>query len=178
MKTSAFVFSWALAAQLLVGTSGLAYADSGTQDRQIHDYTKYEKMVLKNVSEFHKNFSNHEFSKNGGLVSDNIHYNSSGTQVNGRDAFIKDITALAAPFPDAKITDLVTIVDGNTAVTRYVFTGTHKGDLETPTGVITATGRQVKVDGIEIFTFDKHGKVTDIVAVDNINQLLMQIQGK
>ncbi|MBN5232508.1 ester cyclase [Serratia marcescens] len=178
MKKSVFILSCILFTPLLANISPIAYADSGTQYQKREGYTKYEKLVLKNVSEFHKNFSSHEFFKNGDLVTDNIGYNSSGVQNHGREAFINDLIALAAPFPDAKITDLVTIVDGNIAAVRYVLTGTHQGDLETPDGVIPATGRKIKVDGIELFTFDEHGKVTDIVAVDNINQLLMQIQGK
>ncbi|PBM99989.1 hypothetical protein B8A54_20005 [Pseudomonas aeruginosa] len=178
MKISRFVLPYAFAVQILSGVLVSAHADSDPKDQQRHSYTEYEKLVLKNVSEFHKNFSNREFFKNGDLVSDDIHYNSSGTQVNGRENFVNDIAALAAPFPDARITDLVTVVDGNIAAIRYVLTGTHRGDLETPNGVIAATGRQIKVDGIEIFTFDKYGKVVDIVAVDNINQMLAQLQGE
>ncbi|MBN5232543.1 ester cyclase [Serratia marcescens] len=178
MKIYKFLVSCALVVELCVGISTLAHAERGIQGQQKHAYTEYEKLVLKNVSEFHKNFSNHEFYKNSALVTDNIIFNTSGTEYNGRDAFVNAITDFAAPFPDAKITDLVTIVDGNTAAIRYVLTGTHKGEFKTPNGVVAATGRKVKVDGIEIFTFDKDGKVTEIVGIDNVNQLLKQIQSK
>jgi hypothetical protein len=57
-----------------------------------------------------------------------------------------------------------------------VITGTHKGDLQTPEGVIHATNRPIKVDGIEFFTFDQQGKLVDLVTVENLSQLLHQLK--
>jgi hypothetical protein len=59
---------------------------------------------------------------------------------------------------------------------RFVITGTQKGDLPTPEGVIPATGKSIHVDGIEYFTFDKDGKLTDLVTVENLGQLIEQLK--
>jgi hypothetical protein len=175
-KTLATVFS----ALLFIGTG---FAQSSTTVAGIavpthikHEYTPYEKLILNNVSQFHKNFNNRDFAKNGELVVENLHIDSNGTEVNGRAAFVSRIGRFVGPFPDVKITDLTTIVDGNTAAIRFVITGTQKGDLPTPEGVIAATNRQIHVDGTEFFTFDKDGKLTDLVTVENLSQLVHQLK--
>jgi steroid delta-isomerase-like uncharacterized protein len=141
-----------------------------------HAYTAYEKLILSNVSQFHKNFNNRAWEKNGELVADDLHVDSNGAELHGKDAFIKRIARFAVPFPDVKITDQITVVDGNTAAIRFTITGTQKGDFETPDGVIKATNRPIKIDGIEFFTFNKEGKLTNLVTVENLNQLLAQIK--
>jgi steroid delta-isomerase-like uncharacterized protein len=141
-----------------------------------HDYTPYEKLILKNVSQFHKNFNAREFEKNGELVADNLRVNSLGTTVVGRAAFVSRIGRFVGPFPDVKIDDQIILVDGNSAVTRFTITGTQKGDLQTPEGVIPATGKTIHVDGIELFTFDKEGKLTDLVTTENLAQLIQQLK--
>jgi steroid delta-isomerase-like uncharacterized protein len=141
-----------------------------------HEYTPYEKLILKNVSQFHKNFNAREFDKNGDLVADNLRVNSLGTTVTGRAAFVARIRRFVGPFPDVKINDQIILVDGNSAITRFTITGTQKGDLQTPEGVIPATGKQIHIDGIELFTFDKDGKLTDLVTCENQAQLIQQLK--
>lgn len=133
-----------------------------------HEYTTYEKLIFKNVSQFHKNFNAREFEKNGPLVADNLVVNSNGTELHGRAEFVNRIGRFVAPFPDVKLDDQIIVVDGNSAVIRFVITGTQKGDLQTPEGVILATNRPIHVDGIEFFTFDQEGKLTDLVTVENL----------
>lgn len=144
---------------------------------QSHAYTSYERMILANVSMFHKNFNAHDFDRNGELVADDIHVHSNGTELRGREAFVSRIKRYQVPFPDLKINDLMTIVDGNRAAIRYVMTGTHTGDLTTPEGVIGATHRKVAVDGTEWFTFDTDGKLIDLVTIVRNDQLMMQLRG-
>jgi predicted ester cyclase len=175
----------ALAAYLTVGASLAqniapppAEPDAAKYAHTHHEYTAYEKLIYKNVSSFHKNFNARAFEKNGDLVADNLHDNSNGVQIDGRDAFVKRIQRFTGPFPDIRITDLDTVVDGNTAAIRYVMTGTHKGDLQTPSGVIHATNRSIRVDGTEFFTFNKEGKLVYLVTITRGDQLLQQIEGK
>ena len=171
---------------LMIGTllsSGACFAQAGAaQDASAapthtpHQYSTYEKLVLNNVSQFHKNFNNRDFNKNGDLVTVNLRVNSNGTEVNGRAAFVSRIGRFVGPFPDVKITDLTTVVDGNTAAIRFIITGTQKGDLPTPEGIIAATNKSIRVDGTEFFTFDKEGKLTDLVTVENLSQLVHQLK--
>ena len=143
-----------------------------------HAYGDYEKLVRTNVSQFHKNFNTHDFAKNGAFVADHIHVVSNGAELDGRDAFIARISRFVGPFPDINIDDVLTVVDGNTAVVRYVLTGTQKGDLQTPDGVLAATNRPIKVDGVEFFTFDDTGKLIDLVTIERGDQLAQQLKGK
>jgi len=143
-----------------------------------HEYTPYEKLIFKNVSQFHKNFNARDFEKNGDLVADNLVVNSNGTELHGRAAFVSRIGRFAGPFPDVKLDDQIIIVDGNCAVVRFVITGTQKGDLPTPEGLIPATNKPIRVDGIEFFTFDKEGKLTDLVTVENLSQLFQQLKAQ
>jgi hypothetical protein len=102
-------------------------------------------------------------------VAEDLHVNSNGVEFTGRDAFLKRIARFVGPFPDVKIDDLFTIADGNKAAVRFVITGTQKGDFQTPEGVIHATNGPIKIDGIEFFTFNKDGKLVDLLTVENIS---------
>jgi predicted ester cyclase len=140
-----------------------------------HAYTKYEQLIYDNVTQFHKNYNQHEWTRNGPLVADDLHVNSNGTQIHGRDEFIKRIARFVGPFPDVQITDLDTIVDGNKAAIRFVITGTQNGDLQTPSGVLQATRRKIKMDGIEFFTFNQEGKLVDLLTVEDLAGMMRQL---
>ena len=141
-----------------------------------HEYSDYEKLVQKSVSQFHVTFNAHEFAQNGKLAADNIHVNSNGVGLNGRVAFVERISRFVQPFPDVQIHDVVTIVDGNRAAVRYIITGTQDGDLQTPEGVIRATHKHISVDGAEFLTFDENGKLVDLVTIERLDQLFNQLK--
>ena len=152
------------------GASALA-ADAPPKD------DAYEALVRKNVHAFHVAFSEHDFARNGALVTDDVHVNGNGIEPHGREAFVKQISRFTGPFPDVKIDDQITIVDGNRAAIRFVITGTHEGDLQTPEGVLHATHRKIHVDGAEFFTFDRGGKLVDLIQIENLTQLAAQLKG-
>jgi predicted ester cyclase len=191
MKISEAAISVALGALLTVGV-GVAHTksisgrnirlavagadDAATPVHTSHQYSPYEQLVFKNVSQFHKNFNARQFEKNGDLVADDLRVNSNGTELHGREAFVSRIGRFVEPFPDVKLDDQIILVDGNMAAIRFVITGTQKGDLKTPEGVIHATNRPIHVDGTEFFTFNKEGKLTDLVTVENFTQLFQQLK--
>jgi steroid delta-isomerase-like uncharacterized protein len=141
-----------------------------------HQYSAYEQLVLKNVSEFHKNYNARNFDKNGELVADDIVVDSNGVEVRGRDAFVKRIARLTKVFSDVHIEDLEITVDGNMAVVRFLITGTQTGDLDTSAVSIPATGKKIQIDGIEFFTFNKDGKVTHLVTVEDLASMVRQLR--
>jgi hypothetical protein len=173
------MISSAAAAVLL---AGIVFASNSLSkavpDHVGREYSNYEKQILQNASQFHKNFDARKFEDNGELVADNLHVISNGTEVNGRAAFVSRIGRFVGPFPDVQITDLSIVVDGNKAAIRFVITGTQKGDLQTAEGVVPATNRAIKVDGAEFFTFDDAGKLTELVTIENLAQLMEQLKGK
>jgi steroid delta-isomerase-like uncharacterized protein len=158
---------------LALGVSGASAraADAPSQD------VAYEALIRRNTHAFHVAFSQHDFAKNGALVSDDVHVNGNGVELHGRDAFVKQISRFVGPFPDVKIDDQITLVDGNRAAIRFVITGTHDGDLQTPEGVLHATHQKIHVDGAEFFTFDRDGKLVDLIQIENLTQLASQLKG-
>ncbi|MGL4724092.1 MAG: ester cyclase [Scandinavium sp.] len=143
-----------------------------------HQYSATEQANLKTTAAFHQNFSAHNFEKNGPLVAKNIHVRSNGVEFFGRDKFVDRIGRFTNYFPDVAINDFASYADGNTTVVRFVITGTQKGDFSTPDGVVKAKGQKIKVEGIEIFTFDDAGQVADLVTVERGDQLIAQITGR
>ena len=180
MKTLSYIVCLCLIAVACDGVSGPAGAQTTAPlpGHTAHAYSPYEKLILRNVSQFHKNFNNRRWKDNGALVADNLHVNSNGTELFGREAFVDRIKRFVGPFPDVKIDDQIIVVDGNTAAIRFVVTGTHEGDLPTPEGIIHATHRHIKVDGAEFFTFDSNGKLIDLVTIERLGSLIAQIKGK
>jgi len=157
---------------------GAMFAQSMASGHKKHEYNSYEKLVYENVSQFHKNFNAREFVKNGDLVTENIHVDSKGTPVDGREAFVNRIQRFVVPFPDVHLEDRDIVVDGNMAAVYFEITGTQKGDLDTGEGVIAATNKPIHVAGAEFFTFDEKGKVTNLVTVENLGQLLHELKAK
>jgi SnoaL-like polyketide cyclase len=165
------VLVWAV-----IGPASLAQKTSAVSLHREHAYTPYERLVYTNAIAFHKNFDDHQFEKNKAFVVADLHVISNGTEFHGADEYVKRIARFVGPFPDVRITDLSTIVDGNVAAIRFVITGTHKGDLETSDGVLHATNRPIKVDGIEYLTFNSQGKLTDLLTVEDLAGLLRQLK--
>jgi predicted ester cyclase len=141
-----------------------------------HVYTPYERLIYKTAMVFHKNFDDHQFEKNKAFVISDLHVISNGREFRGADEYVKSIARFVGPFPDVRITDLRTVVDGNMAAIRFVITGTHKGDFATPDGVLHATNRPIKIDGIEYMTFNSEGKLTDLLTVEDVAGLLRQLK--
>jgi len=169
-------FATLLAALALAPLPGAAQGAPPVPSHEAHAYSAEEARLRETVSQFHKNFNERSFDKNGALVADGLHVNSNGVESTGRDTFVKQIARFVVPFPDVRITDLVTTVDGNVATIRFLITGTHQGDLETPEGVVHATGKPIMVEGIEFFTFARDGKLIDLLTVENLGKLMKQIK--
>lgn len=57
----------------------------------------------------------------------------------------------------------------------FRLTGRHVGPLETPLGVLDATGRELRIDGMDIFHVDEEAdRVVGVWAIADILSLLMQ----
>jgi SnoaL-like polyketide cyclase len=166
----------ALACQIAIPSYSYAQTEEKRLEHKAHHYTPYEQLVYENASTFHRNFNNHEFEKNRALIADDLHVDSNSTELRGADAYIKAISRFVGPFPDVMIKDLSIVVDGNMASIRFVITGTQKGDFASPEGVIYATNKHIEVDGIEYLIFNKDGKLTDLLTVEDLQGLFKQLK--
>jgi len=80
------------------------------------------------------------------LTDDYTHHNFSDTY-HGKKAFRETMLELRTFFPDAKAQVEDSIVDGDTVVNRYTWTGTHEG----PFAGIPPTHKKVEITGLAMF---------------------------
>ncbi len=68
----------------------------------------------------------------------------------GRDQVRAYLQIFWKAFPDGRVTTREQIVTENAAVTESLFSGTHTGRLQTPTGDIPPTGRRVSLRQVAV----------------------------
>jgi steroid delta-isomerase-like uncharacterized protein len=79
----------------------------------------------------------------------------------GTDAIAKDFADFITAFPDLKITQGLTLVDGDNYAMEYTISGTHTGPLVTPSGRISATNKRIDVPGSAFGRIDAAGRSAD-----------------
>lgn len=77
----------------------------------------------------------------------------------------------ADAFSDGKITDTKAVDAGDTVVVEYVGRGTNDG----PMGPLPATGKRVSLPFVDIFHFDKDGKIIGGASYYDTLSLLVQM---
>ena len=66
-------------------------------------------------------------------------------KMKGVDPFLETLQGWAKAFPDSKATHHRAISSGTTVVLELTWHGTHTGPLETPEGIVTATGKHIEI---------------------------------
>ena len=84
------------------------------------------------------------------------------------------MTARKTAFPDLTIEHINVVASGDQVVVEFVATGTHTGPLNTPTGVIEATGAAVTLHVVEVHTW-RDGKLVRLVNYQDLASTLRQI---
>ena len=87
-----------------------------------------------------------------------------------KDAFIEFHNAMLATFPDARMTVLDQVAEGDKVTTRWELQGTHRGEALG----IAPTGRRVAITGIIISRFEG-GKVAEEWEESDMLGLMEQI---
>jgi predicted ester cyclase len=96
-----------------------------------------------------------------------------GTDTN-RDQHKESMARLRTAFPDARVTIVEMLVDGDKVILRHTLSGTHTGKLQSPSlGEIAATGKRMAITGIVIYRV-AGGKITD--RWSNMDDLGMLVQ--
>jgi len=98
------------------------------------------------------------------IYSDNFVYHSphEPLKVRNREDYKQLVTKYRTAFPDLHFTVEDIVVGGSKIAVRWVFRGTHQGDLDG----IPATGKQVTVTGISIIRIEGTKVVEEIVSSD------------
>jgi steroid delta-isomerase-like uncharacterized protein len=89
------------------------------------------------------------------LAPDSV-YDELATQrrVEGADKIIEVNQSWKQAFPDAHGTLTSSQAAGNVVIQEITWAGTNRGPMETPTGMMPATGRPVSIRAAMISTFD------------------------
>jgi predicted ester cyclase len=137
---------------------------------------EYTAGILGVAATFHKHFSAGEFDKNGPLVAEDIHVNSNGTMLIGREAFVERIKRYKTTFPDMIIQDEYLLAEGNRVAIEYVMEGTQTGAMVLADGsILSPTGRKVRVRGIEFMRFNPAGLMDDLITISNGDDFVKQL---
>jgi steroid delta-isomerase-like uncharacterized protein len=82
-----------------------------------------------------------------GFTAPDTVYTETGTgrRVEGADAYVELCQGWKAAFPDVAGTIRTAIASGDVVAQEIVWEGTHTGPLQTPDGVIEATGNRISI---------------------------------
>lgn len=103
------------------------------------------------------------------MSTDYVHHGADGTET-GREMHKAASRLYFVAFPDAKFHMLDQIGEGDKVVTRWRFTGTHKGPLE----ALPPTGNSVDLTGISIYRIEG-GRVVEGWEASNALLFLQQL---
>src|SRR5260221_3091270 len=104
------------------------------------------------------------------LYAPNFVYHLGSTTIEGVEAFKQFTLMNIASVPDLHFTIEDQVAEGDTVVTRWIVSGTHKGDLMG----VPPTGKQATVTGIGINHF-ANGKIVENSANMDMLGLLQQL---
>ncbi len=118
-----------------------------------------------------------DFNRLGATVTDDYIYNELGTQrrVQGRQAWVEIWQGWKQVFPDNKGTVQNVFVNGNQALGEVTFDGTFRGDLVTPGGTISATGKRMEQLPVPFVYTVEGGKLKESNVYFDLTTILQQI---
>jgi steroid delta-isomerase-like uncharacterized protein len=91
-------------------------------------------------------------------------------EIRGPEGFKQNVAAVRAAFPDFHMQIVDQVAEGDRVVTRYVTTGTQKGEL----AVIPPTGKRVEVAGMGIDYFSG-GKICESWEYYDVMGIMQQL---
>jgi steroid delta-isomerase-like uncharacterized protein len=138
--------------------------------------SEYRAKIRSVAAQLHENFNSGKNDVNGALATEDIRVNADSRMLRGRQALIDLLKLLKTAFPDMNIRDEYVLADGNRAAVEYVMEGTQTGPYTLPDGsVLPASGRKVRVRGIEFMEFDKAALLKELVVVHNEHDFATQL---
>ncbi len=126
--------------------------------------------------EVHNNFSANNLDSCLELAAENVQVitHAFGMTFNGREEFRNFMQGFKQAFPDMKLKHENIVSNGNKVAVEMTATGTHTGPLQTPAGVIPATGKEIELKVSEFFEWE-NGKFTKITNYQDAGSLMRQI---
>jgi steroid delta-isomerase-like uncharacterized protein len=111
------------------------------------------------------------------LASDAVYAETgTGRRVEGADAYVELLQGWKEAFPDVRGTVRNAVGTHSTAAQEILWEGTHSGPLQTPAGVLEASGRSISVEASLWSTFEGD-QAREVHHYLDVMTLLQQIGG-
>ena len=105
------------------------------------------------------------------VADDAVDYGDASMEpIKGKEAISKNLQSYFSAFPDVKGTHTVVLSEGNHVAVFSEYQGTNKGEMMG----MKPTGKSVKFNDADLFTFNDEGKITEHRAVQNFGNVMMQ----
>jgi steroid delta-isomerase-like uncharacterized protein len=106
------------------------------------------------VARYYAAFNARDFDAYAGLFSPDVEIEFPGVSARGIDAMRNFDRGWAEAFPEARLeTFRTTTAEGHVAAAMWFNGGTQRGAMNTPSGVVPATGKVLDVPGFVMFKF-------------------------
>ena len=111
-------------------------------------------------------------------VAPDIVYTETGTNrhVEGADAYLELCQSWKDIFADVAGTIRTAIASGDTVAQEITWDGTHTGPLQTPEGVLDATGNRISTDAATVIRF-AGDRAKEVHHYLDVLSLLQQVEG-
>jgi steroid delta-isomerase-like uncharacterized protein len=121
-------------------------------------------------------FNEKDWNKIETLLAPDAIYDEKATnrRLQGAENIIEALKGWASAFPDAKASFVRELVAGDTAIFQLVWTGSHTGPLQTPSGPIPASNRAVELPACSVIQVEGE-KVKNDTHYFDLLTLLTQI---
>lgn len=136
--------------------------------------TRDEKVEIARV--FYDSWNAREFDRAAELMHDDgeIVIVGSGERMQGPDGSRRFSEMWANGFPDGRVEIMSIVAEGDKVVVEFTGRGTHTGTLESATGSIPATGKQVTLELCDVWEL-RDGKVRSLRTYFDSGSLLAQL---
>jgi len=128
------------------------------------------------ATEFIEAFNDADWGRFTATCSPTVVYEEKGSErtATGVDAVLELAKGWRTAFPDVrgKISNITAA--GTTAALEITWVGTHDGPLELPSGTLSATGKAVEFDSVQVFVVES-GKVTQMRHYLDLLSMLTQV---
>lgn len=131
---------------------------------------------LELTRKIHDSFSANNFEACLSIADENVKImaHAFGMEFNGKSEFNAFMQGFKQAFPDMNLKHVTELCQGDHVAIEMTATGTHSGPLQTPNGIIPATGKAVVLNVAEFFEW-KNGLLISINNYQDAGSLLRQI---
>jgi steroid delta-isomerase-like uncharacterized protein len=120
-------------------------------------------------------FNAHDEDRIRSLYARNVVLEAPGdVRLEGADAAVEYVMGWLHAFPDARIAVKTEVATGDWVAHRFLAEGTHEDTLVGPAGEIPATGRRIRIPGVELVRVEG-GKVAEDYLYFDQAQVLTQL---